>query len=50
VLCLNGRQVAFGPAAEVLTREVLERTYGGAIVTVPGAPARRSCPPTTTTD
>ena len=24
VLCLNGRQVAFGPAADVLTAEVLE--------------------------
>ncbi len=32
VLCLNGRQVAFGPPAEVLDREVLERTYGSEIV------------------
>jgi ABC-type Mn2+/Zn2+ transport system ATPase subunit len=32
VLCLNRRQVAFGVPDEVLTREVLERTYGGALV------------------
>jgi ABC-type Mn2+/Zn2+ transport system ATPase subunit len=36
VLCLNRRQVAFGPPAETLTREVVEATYGGAIVQVPG--------------
>jgi ABC-type Mn2+/Zn2+ transport system ATPase subunit len=36
VLCLNRRQVAFGPPAAVLTRRVLERTYGGEIVTLPG--------------
>jgi ABC-type Mn2+/Zn2+ transport system ATPase subunit len=35
VLCLNGAQVAFGPPGVVLTRDVLERTYGGAIVTLP---------------
>jgi ABC-type Mn2+/Zn2+ transport system ATPase subunit len=34
VLCLNRRQVAFG-APDVLTRAVLEATYGGAIVAVP---------------
>jgi ABC-type Mn2+/Zn2+ transport system ATPase subunit len=32
VLCLNRRQVAFGPPAEVLTVSVLEATYGGSIV------------------
>ena len=32
VLCLNRRQVAFGTPGEVLTREVLERTYGGELV------------------
>jgi len=32
VLCLNRRQVAFGRADEVLTRAVLEATYGAAIV------------------
>jgi ABC-type Mn2+/Zn2+ transport system ATPase subunit len=36
VLCLNRRQIAFGPPAETLTREVLEQTYGGAIVAIPG--------------
>jgi ABC-type Mn2+/Zn2+ transport system ATPase subunit len=36
VLCLNRRQVAFGSPAETLTREVLEATYGGAIVALPG--------------
>jgi ABC-type Mn2+/Zn2+ transport system ATPase subunit len=40
VLCLNRRQVAFGPPAETLTRDVLERTYGAAIVTIPGEPRR----------
>jgi ABC-type Mn2+/Zn2+ transport system ATPase subunit len=39
VLCLNGRQVAFGPPAEVLTREALEETYGAAIVTLADAGA-----------
>lgn len=36
VLCLNRRQVAFGEPSETLTREVLEQTYGGAIVEIPG--------------
>jgi len=36
VLCLNRRQVAFGPPAETLTREVLEQTYGGELVALPG--------------
>jgi ABC-type Mn2+/Zn2+ transport system ATPase subunit len=35
VLCLHRRQVAFGPPDEVLTREVLEATYGGQIVDIP---------------
>jgi ABC-type Mn2+/Zn2+ transport system ATPase subunit len=35
VLCLNRRQIAFGRPDEVLTREVLEATYGGAVVTLP---------------
>jgi ABC-type Mn2+/Zn2+ transport system ATPase subunit len=38
VLCLNRRQVAFGPPEEVLTRAVLEATYGGALVALPGEP------------
>jgi ABC-type Mn2+/Zn2+ transport system ATPase subunit len=32
VLCLNRRQIAFGPPAAVLTMEVLEATHGGLIV------------------
>jgi ABC-type Mn2+/Zn2+ transport system ATPase subunit len=36
VLCLNGRQIAFGGPDRVLSREVLEATYGGAIVEIPG--------------
>jgi ABC-type Mn2+/Zn2+ transport system ATPase subunit len=35
VLCLNRHQVAFGPPDEVLSRAVLEETYGGEIVTLP---------------
>ncbi len=36
VLCLNRRQIAFGPPGKVLTREVCEATYGGEIVALPG--------------
>jgi ABC-type Mn2+/Zn2+ transport system ATPase subunit len=36
VVCLNGRQIAFGPPGEVLDLAVLEATYGGAIVEIPG--------------
>jgi ABC-type Mn2+/Zn2+ transport system ATPase subunit len=35
VLCLNRRQVAFGPASETLTRPVLEATHGAALVRLP---------------
>jgi ABC-type Mn2+/Zn2+ transport system ATPase subunit len=45
VLCLNRRQVAFGPPEETLTREVLERTYGGAIVVLPGEDGERAILP-----
>ena len=34
VLCLNGRQVAYGPPRETLTRPVLEATYGAELVDV----------------
>jgi manganese/iron transport system ATP-binding protein/manganese/zinc/iron transport system ATP- binding protein len=34
VLCLNRRQVAYGPPAEALTRSVLEETYGSEIVVI----------------
>jgi ABC-type Mn2+/Zn2+ transport system ATPase subunit len=37
VLCLNHRQIAFGGPDEVLDREVLEATYAGAIVEIPGS-------------
>jgi len=36
VLCLSGRQVAFGPPAEVLTPPILEATYGGELVVLRG--------------
>jgi ABC-type Mn2+/Zn2+ transport system ATPase subunit len=32
VLCLNGRQVAFGPPAEALDRATLEATYGRELI------------------
>jgi manganese/iron transport system ATP-binding protein/manganese/zinc/iron transport system ATP- binding protein len=32
VLCLNRRQVAFGPPERALRREILEATYGGELV------------------
>jgi ABC-type Mn2+/Zn2+ transport system ATPase subunit len=42
VLCLNRRQVAFGPPEQSLGREVLEATYGSEIVVIDegGAPLR----------
>jgi ABC-type Mn2+/Zn2+ transport system ATPase subunit len=42
VLCLNRRQVAFGPPAECLARDVLEATYGSEIVVIDegGVPVR----------
>jgi ABC-type Mn2+/Zn2+ transport system ATPase subunit len=46
VLCLNRRQVAFGPPEPTLTLPVLEATYGGAIVDLPpGAGAGRAVLP-----
>ena len=36
VLCINKRQVAFGPPAETLTRATLEATYGTELVDVAG--------------
>jgi ABC-type Mn2+/Zn2+ transport system ATPase subunit len=36
VLCVNGRQIAAGPPERILDREVLEATYGGALVEIPG--------------
>jgi ABC-type Mn2+/Zn2+ transport system ATPase subunit len=45
VLCLNRAQVGFGPPAEVLDRETLEATYGGAIVEIPGEVDKVILPP-----
>jgi len=46
VLCLAGRQVACGPPAEVLADVgVLEATYGGAIVELPGPGGGRAILP-----
>ena len=36
VLCLNRTQIAFGRPEAVLTRPVLERTYGEQVVELPG--------------
>lgn len=45
VLCVNRRQVAIGPAGRALSREVLEATYGGEIVELPGSGTRAILPP-----
>jgi ABC-type Mn2+/Zn2+ transport system ATPase subunit len=37
VLCLNKRQIAFGKPDDVLDRPVLEATYAGAIIEIPGS-------------
>ncbi|MFP5389825.1 MAG: metal ABC transporter ATP-binding protein [Thermoleophilia bacterium] len=46
VLCINKRQVAYGPPDRVLEDVgVLEATYGGAIVEIPGGGGRAILPP-----
>jgi ABC-type Mn2+/Zn2+ transport system ATPase subunit len=46
VLCINGRQIACGQPERVLGDvAVLEATYGGAIVEIPGAGGRAILPP-----
>ena len=45
VLCLNRRQVAFGPPEATLHRAVLEATYAGEIVELPGGELRAVVPP-----
>jgi ABC-type Mn2+/Zn2+ transport system ATPase subunit len=36
VLCLHGSQLAFGAPGEVLTTDVLQATYGGELIVLPG--------------
>jgi ABC-type Mn2+/Zn2+ transport system ATPase subunit len=45
VLCLNGRQVAFGPPEATLHRAALEATYAGEIVELPDGELRAVVPP-----
>jgi ABC-type Mn2+/Zn2+ transport system ATPase subunit len=45
VLCLNRRQIAAGPPRRALDRAVLEATYGGEIVEIPGGGGRGILPP-----
>ncbi|MFL5834303.1 MAG: metal ABC transporter ATP-binding protein [Solirubrobacterales bacterium] len=45
VLCLNRRQIAAGPPEQALTLDVLEATYGGTIVELPGSEHRAILPP-----
>lgn len=45
VLCVNGRQIAAGEPEEVLDLAVLEATYGGSIVELPGSASRAILPP-----
>jgi ABC-type Mn2+/Zn2+ transport system ATPase subunit len=45
VLCLNRRQIAFGRPDDVLDRAVLEATYGGEIVELPGDHEHGVLPP-----
>jgi manganese/iron transport system ATP-binding protein/manganese/zinc/iron transport system ATP- binding protein len=45
VLCLNGTQIAVGAPEEVLDLAVLEATYGGSIVELPGSGSRAILPP-----
>ncbi len=45
VLCLNHRQVACGPPDQVLDLGVIEETYGGAVVELPGGEGKAVLPP-----
>jgi manganese/iron transport system ATP-binding protein/manganese/zinc/iron transport system ATP- binding protein len=45
VLCLNRSQIAFGSPGATLDRQVLEATYGGSIVEIPGEPGQGVLPP-----
>jgi ABC-type Mn2+/Zn2+ transport system ATPase subunit len=45
VLCINRTQIAVGAPRDVLDLSVLEATYGGAIVELPGSGSRAILPP-----
>ena len=45
VLCCNRVQIAFGEPSRVLTPDVIERTYGASLVTLPGDGGRAIVPP-----
>ena len=45
VLCLNKRQVAYGPPDDVLDLGVIEETYGAAVVELPGGAGKAVLPP-----
>ncbi len=45
VLCCNRVQIAFGDPAQVLTREVIERTYGASLIPLPGDESLAITPP-----
>ncbi len=45
VLCINRAQIAVGAPEEVLDLAVLEATYGGSIVELPGSASRAILPP-----
>jgi ABC-type Mn2+/Zn2+ transport system ATPase subunit len=42
VLCLNGRQIAFGPPAQALDRATIEATYGRELIVLDEAGAERA--------
>jgi ABC-type Mn2+/Zn2+ transport system ATPase subunit len=44
VLCVNGHQIAAGPPERVLDVDVLEATYGGALVEIPGSGGKAILP------
>jgi ABC-type Mn2+/Zn2+ transport system ATPase subunit len=45
VLCINGTQITIGAPEEVLDLSVLEATYGGTIIELPGSGSRAILPP-----
>jgi ABC-type Mn2+/Zn2+ transport system ATPase subunit len=45
VLCINRTQIAVGAPEQVLDLQVLEATYGGSIIELPGSKSRAILPP-----